>query len=173
MLKTLASIFSSDKAVNDVFDKDDGLLVKGGAWVNNLHYSEEEKAKMTYEMVKVGNERLRALSPFKVTQRILAFFTMFNGMFITINVAFALWYDSANETILILSDGKVINVGEQIDASTILDKGIEIIRYGPNVGERMMQFAFSDFVFWPITTILGFYFIGGVINSIRGNTSND
>ena len=40
--------------VEDVFDKDSGILVKAGGFINKLHYSEEEKAdthKIAAEMV--------------------------------------------------------------------------------------------------------------------------
>ena len=37
-------IFGAPKLVEDVFDSEKGLLVKAGGFINNLHYSEQEKA---------------------------------------------------------------------------------------------------------------------------------
>ncbi len=67
------AIFSADKVADNVLDKDNGLLVRAGGWIDGLSYTQEEKAKMTLEYAKLGAERLKALEPFKVVQRILAF----------------------------------------------------------------------------------------------------
>lgn len=40
-----------DKAVDNVLDKDDGIIVKAGGWINDLSYTDQEKAK--------DNEKLR------------------------------------------------------------------------------------------------------------------
>lgn len=40
------SVFSSNaKPVDDILDKDSGLLVKAGGWINDLSYTDAEKAK--------------------------------------------------------------------------------------------------------------------------------
>lgn len=40
------SVFSSDaKPVNDILDKDNGILVRTGGFINDLHYSSQEKAR--------------------------------------------------------------------------------------------------------------------------------
>lgn len=44
-------IFSSSKAVDNVLDKDNGLLTQVGGWIGNMNYTPEEQAKMS---LKVG-----------------------------------------------------------------------------------------------------------------------
>ena len=40
------------KAVDDILDKDNGLLVKAGGWLNDLNYTEAERAKDYAAMTK-------------------------------------------------------------------------------------------------------------------------
>jgi len=40
------------KVVDDLFDKDKGLLAKAGGWIGNLNYTDEEKAEAIAEMNK-------------------------------------------------------------------------------------------------------------------------
>jgi len=40
------SIFSSSKTVDNVLDKDNGLLSQVGGWIGNMNFTPEEKAKM-------------------------------------------------------------------------------------------------------------------------------
>ena len=43
---TIKNFFTvAPKMTADVFDKDNGLLVKTGGFINDLHYSDQEKAK--------------------------------------------------------------------------------------------------------------------------------
>ena len=42
----------SDKVVDNVLDKDTGLLVKAGGWINNLSYTEQEKSEDNKELRK-------------------------------------------------------------------------------------------------------------------------
>ena len=46
------NLFSSSKVVDDVLDKDDGLLAKAGEWIGNLSYTDEEKAEARAELNK-------------------------------------------------------------------------------------------------------------------------
>lgn len=42
----IASLFSSNsKPVNDILDKDNGILVRTGGFLNDLHYSEQEQVR--------------------------------------------------------------------------------------------------------------------------------
>ncbi len=44
-------IVGGTKTVDDVFDKDKGLLAKAGGWIGNLNYTDQEKAVATQEMI--------------------------------------------------------------------------------------------------------------------------
>lgn len=57
-IKNLFTI--APKAVDDILDKDKGLLVKAGGWINDLKYTEEEKARNFGEMVTSFLEYLKA-----------------------------------------------------------------------------------------------------------------
>jgi len=43
--KILSFVAGTPKVVDDVFDKDDGLLSKAGGFINDLSYTDAEKAK--------------------------------------------------------------------------------------------------------------------------------
>jgi len=49
-IKTFFTI--APKAADDILDKDNGLLVRAGGWVNDLQYTEAEKARDFGEMAK-------------------------------------------------------------------------------------------------------------------------
>jgi len=40
-----SNFFSSSKAVDNVLDKDNGLLAQAGEWIGNMSYTDEEKAE--------------------------------------------------------------------------------------------------------------------------------
>lgn len=42
---------ASPKTVDDIFDKDGGLLAKAGGWIGNMHFTEEERAELNAKMV--------------------------------------------------------------------------------------------------------------------------
>lgn len=50
------NIFKRKKTVDDVFDSENGLLVKAGGFINDLHYSDAEKAQMSFERAKAYND---------------------------------------------------------------------------------------------------------------------
>lgn len=127
----LGKLFGTEKAVNSIVDKDNGLLVRAGTALGNLHYSDQEKAQDALKVREFGLRQLEALHPFKVTQRILAFSVMFIWALVAINFMAMLW---------IGHEGR---------------------------GE-LLEFAFSDYVFWPTLSVLSLYTGGGFINSLKG-----
>lgn len=131
----IGRLFGTEKAINDITDKDNGLLVRAGGWVNDLSYTDAEKAANALEVRKWGLNQLEALAPFKVVQRILAFAISFVWILVAANVLAAIWIEASNPEFLIK--------------------------------EAMLSFAFSDFIFWPVTVCYGLYFGGGLIESIR------
>lgn len=65
------SLFSSTKAVDDFTDKDNGHLAKLGGWFGNLNLTQEEIMENNSELAKLSVEKLKALHPFRVVQRIM------------------------------------------------------------------------------------------------------
>lgn len=55
-----AALKGAPKMTEDIFDKDAGLLVKAGGFMNKLHYSEEEKAIDNREQGKAATEFVKA-----------------------------------------------------------------------------------------------------------------
>lgn len=47
----LGSIFSTRKAVDDLLDKDNGLIAKAGAWIGNLSLTQEEVVEFNAKTV--------------------------------------------------------------------------------------------------------------------------
>lgn len=53
-------IVGAPKVVDDVFDKDAGLLVKAGGFINDLSYTEAEKFKDFAELAKAVSEHIKS-----------------------------------------------------------------------------------------------------------------
>ena len=86
-------LFGTEKAVDNLVDKDNGLLVRAGTALGNLHYSEQEKAENALLVREWGIRQLEALQPFKVVQRIIAFSVMFLWVFAALNYITMLWLE--------------------------------------------------------------------------------
>lgn len=71
----LGRLFGTDKAIENIMDKDNGLITQVGQWWGNKEYTEQEQANDDKEKRKWALRQLEALEPFKITQRILAFTT--------------------------------------------------------------------------------------------------
>lgn len=129
-------LFGADKAVDNIVDKDNGLLVRAGTAIGNLHYSEQEKAENSLLVRQWGINQLEALHPFKVVQRILAFSVMFGWLFVLINLVAMFWLEH------------------------------------PSSG-KLLELAFSDYVFWPVLSVLSLYMSGGVLTHFGNKKSRD
>ena len=64
MFSWVGRLFGTKKAIEDITDKDNGLLTQMGGWFGDLNFTTEEQARW-------GIELLNALAPFKVMQRIM------------------------------------------------------------------------------------------------------
>ena len=91
----LGKLFGTDKAVDNLLDKDSGLLAKAGGWIGNFNYTEEEKAESDAQTREWGFRQLEALAPFKVVQRILAFAAASLWIIVAINVIVAIWIEAS------------------------------------------------------------------------------
>ncbi len=92
----LGGLFGTEKAVDSLLDKDKGLLVRAGGWVDGLNHTEQEKAEHRLLVEELGITRLNALHPFRVTQRILALGVISLWLIVGINVLGAIWYDAVS-----------------------------------------------------------------------------
>ena len=52
---SLLSWIKGPKVVEDVFDKDNGLLVRAGGWIDDLQHTEAEGVADNMERIKAGN----------------------------------------------------------------------------------------------------------------------
>lgn len=58
----MASVFSSKaKPVDDILDKDSGLLVRAGGWINDLSYTDAEQAGDAKDLIKHATEARKQL----------------------------------------------------------------------------------------------------------------
>jgi hypothetical protein len=130
----LGKLFGTDKAVDNLLDKDKGLLVRAGGWINDLNYTDAEKADNQLLVRQWGIKQLEALAPFKIVQRIIAFAVTSLWWVVGINVMIAIWVEA---------------VWPDIQAR-----------------EQMLQFAMSDYVFWPVLSVLSLYMGGGVLPNL-------
>jgi len=137
----LGKLFGTDKAVDNLLDKDSGVLVRAGGWVNDLHHSDAEKARDSLGVRQWGIKQLEALAPFKIVQRIIAFAVTFLWALVGINVVVAIWVEA---------------VWPDIQAR-----------------DRMLDFAMSDYVFWPVLCVLSLYMGGGVLPGMLSRGKKD
>jgi len=119
-------VFGTDKAISDITDKEDGLLVRMGGWFDDLQFTTAERAKW-------GINQLKALEPFKVVQRIIALSTMFLWVFVALNIVAAIWIKAV---------------------------------WGVDAVTPLLKFAMSDYIFWPVLSVLSLYISGGVFPMI-------
>ncbi len=124
-------LVGTDKAIDNLLDKNEGLLVRAGGWIGGLKHTEEEKAEDDQQTRQWGLAQLQALAPFKVVQRVIALSVMGFWFIVGLNVVAAIW--------------------------------IEALFPHVDVKAAMVQFAISDYVFWPVVTVLSLYMSGGVI----------
>ena len=140
----LGNIFGTPKAIDNLIDKDKGLLAQAGGWVGNMSYTDQEKAEGDKATKEWGLRALDALAPFKVVQRILAFAAAGLWIFIGINVVVCIYIDAITTT-------KSVADGETV------------ISAGTNLTEPMFALATSQYVFWPVCVVFALYFAGGVL----------
>ncbi|MHA1224090.1 MAG: hypothetical protein ACTSP3_12740 [Candidatus Heimdallarchaeaceae archaeon] len=53
-------VIGSPQITTDIFDKDSGLLAKAGGFLNDLHYSDVEKAKDHFKIGQAVTEHVKA-----------------------------------------------------------------------------------------------------------------
>jgi len=147
-----------EKAADNVLDKDNGIAVQFGGFINGLHYSDAEKAQNNLTTIEFALQRLKALEPFKIVQRIIAFATLFLWVIVGINVVVSIWvYAITKSTVTTCTaDNICTTVITGIDARTDL-----------------MTFAMSDYVFWPVICVFTLYCGGGVARYFRKDNKTD
>ena len=126
----IGKLFGTEKAVNNLVDKDNGLLAQAGSWVGGLSYTDEEKAENNLLVKEWGLKQLDALQPFKIVQRIIAFSVLFLWAFVGVNYVLMLWVEHPK-------------------------------------AQGLLNFALSDYVFWPTLAVLSLYCGGGTLNSFK------
>ena len=94
MLGFVGRLLGTEKGVDDILDKDRGLLVRAGGWVDGLSHTEQEKAEDKREIREWGLRQLEALAPFKVVQRILAFTIIGVWAIVAFNCLAAIWVEA-------------------------------------------------------------------------------
>lgn len=126
-MSVFGRLFGTQKAVDNLLDSEKGLLKQAGNWIGNMQYTEEEKAEAAHDLREWGLRQLDALTPFKVTQRVLAISASTLWIVVAINVLVSIWVGDNTKT------------------------------------EAFLSFATSEYIFWPVLTVFGLYFAGGVI----------
>lgn len=99
----IGRVFGAPKAVDNLLDKDEGLLVRAGGWFDDLSYTEQEKADSQRELREIGLRQLKALEPFKIVQRIIVAIVISMWAFLGLNIIGAIWLGSA-ETVTAFQD---------------------------------------------------------------------
>ena len=69
--EVLGKVFGTNNAVDNILDKEKGLLVRAGTWIGNLNLTPEEILENNLLGRNWGLKKLEALAPFKIMQRIM------------------------------------------------------------------------------------------------------
>ena len=147
-----------EKAADNVLDKENGIAVQFGGFINNLHYSDAEKASNNLTAVEFALKRLSLLEPFKIVQRIIAACTLFGWLFVLINLVVAIWVCAITKSTIITCTAK--------DVCTTVITGID-------ARTDLKELAFSDYVFWPVICVFTLYCGGGVARYFRQDRKVD
>lgn len=86
-----SKLFGTEKAVDNLLDKDTGLIAKAGASLDRLHFSDEEKADNNIVLKKLTLSQLATMEPFKVVQRILIFSICSMWVIVGLSVMVMIW----------------------------------------------------------------------------------
>jgi hypothetical protein len=89
-------LIGTDKVLNNVVDKDNGLLAQAGNWIGGFSYTDEEKAEADAETREWGLRQLEALAPFKVMQRIMVTIIMVEWAILFNVLVVAICLDATN-----------------------------------------------------------------------------
>lgn len=143
-------LLGNNEAVDNILDKDNGLLKQVGGWVDGLSHTEQEKSEAKAAVRQWGIEHLKALEPFKVVQRIIAFNTMGVWSLFAINLIIAVWYDQVNRC-------------SALDQTCV----------PPNATEDMLAIIVTPFLAYPIISVVSLYMSGGVLPNIFGPRQKD
>ena len=101
MFDVFGRIFGTTKAINDLTDKDNGLLVRAGGWIDDFSYTDAEKAQADVDRREWGIRQLEALQPFKVVQRILALSISTLWAIVAINVLVGIWVEALSDYVVV------------------------------------------------------------------------
>lgn len=93
----LGRLFGTDDAINNIVDKDNGLIAKAGGWIDRQQFTEEERAEHYKELSKLRFQLLDSLSQFKIVQRAIVFAVKSAWLLVLINYLLAIWLD--NQTV--------------------------------------------------------------------------
>jgi hypothetical protein len=148
-----------DEAASNILDKEKGLAVKFGSFVNDLSYTDAEKAENNLTITQFALERLKLLEPFKIIQRIMAIATLTLWLIVGLNICVAIWINALTSKASLVCDALKSNctqVVTSIDART-----------------DFLEFAQSDYVFWPVICVFTLYCGGGVARYFRKDNQKD
>jgi len=138
----LSTVFSGEKTLSKTAD----AIISTG---DKLFYTDEEKADMKANYVKQIPGLMDAYKPFKIAQRVLAFW--FSFLF---GISFLAGVGLILSNIIIkrnaLADGIPVDKIAYFDIQPLFDL-ISTFNMG-----------------WIMMTIIAFYFSGGMINSMKG-----
>jgi len=107
-MNPFAWLFNKPKTIDDIFDKDDGLLVKAGGWIGNQQFTEEDRAELNAKNIESVHKFVAATlsentDRSKARREIAVFFIKFYslmlfmaGMTYPVDSAWAkIWFDLA------------------------------------------------------------------------------
>ena len=128
----------------DVIEKTTDALISTG---DKMFYTEEEKADMKYKATQLHIELLQAYHPFKVTQRVLAF-----------------WYSFLFGVAFLSGIGMAI-------ANTIMEYRFIPTKDNPTLKllntEHLIAMVSAFGLFGIVITIVSFYYAGGTFESLK------
>ncbi len=147
----LGNLLGTDKAINNIVDKDNGLIVRAGTALGNLHYSDQEKAGDDKETREWAIRYLEAMAPFKVVQRIIAFAVLGVWSLVALNLVASIWVYELTKK--------------------LMEVNAESVWVGIDARQDLYNLATSDYIFYPTVLVLSLYMSGGVAKYFSKSSS--
>lgn len=94
MFSAVGRLFGTDKAIENILDKDNGLITQVGTWFGNKDYTDQERAIADAQHREWGLRQLDALAPYKILQRVLAIIIFSIWAIIAISLLIAIFAHS-------------------------------------------------------------------------------
>lgn len=139
---------ASNKAQENLLDKDNGLIAQVGSWIGNMNYTAEERAKMNKSMnegiSKFVSDSLSESTARSTTRRSVA----------------VMWIQAQ---LLLIFTTVFVGIGEYSAVMFTTQAPVKLDQLV--LANFIWQIAISEIMFWSTLSVIAFFFSGYIINN--------